>query len=375
MAALYIHIPFCHSRCAYCDFCSSTLNSKAQHLYTKALIREMGSRRDYLNGAEIATIYFGGGTPSILAEEDLIQIFSTIRSTFIIKSSAEITIEANPDDVSAERVKRWIDLGINRLSMGVQSLNDGLLRLLHRRHTSQQAIDAVKAAYHAGLENISIDLMYGFPTLQVQTWERTLQEILSLPIAHLSAYCLSIEKGTQMAAKIQKGELNLPNDEVCEAQYRMLIDETAKAGFEHYEISNFARPDMYSRHNASYWDCTPYLGLGAGAHSFNGVSRQVNTTDVQSYIEKDGNIPFETEILTAYERINETIFLNLRTRKGLNTLLFKEEFGEETINALLHAAAPHISTGRLSHNGKHLRLTEKGVFVSNDIISDLMFVD
>lgn len=375
MAALYIHIPFCHSRCVYCDFCSSTLDSKVQHLYTDALIHEMTARRNYLDGAEIATVYFGGGTPSILTENDLARILATIRSTFNIKVSAEITLEANPDDISAERVDRWMDLGINRLSIGVQSFDDDLLGLLHRRHTAKQAIDAVNTAYHAGLKNISIDLMYGLPTLQTQTWEHTLQEAFSLPITHLSAYCLSVEGGTPLAAKLDKGELCLPDDEACEAQYRLLISEATKAGFEHYEISNFSRPDMYSRHNSSYWGGIPYLGLGAGAHSFNGTSRRANTTDVLLYIKRNGNAPFETETLTTTDHINETIFLSLRTRNGLNTILFKEQYGEKTIKTVLHAAAPHIAAGRISHIAGHLRLTEEGVFVSNDIISDLLFVD
>lgn len=375
MAALYIHIPFCHSRCVYCDFCSSTLDRTAQHLYTNALMREMAARRNYLDDAEFATVYLGGGTPSILAEDELERIFTTIRATFNVKIGAEITLEANPDDISPKNVEKWLNLGINRLSIGVQSLDDALLSLLHRRHTAKQAVEAVKMAHHVGLKNISIDLMYGLPTLHAQKWTDTLQEALLLPIAHLSAYCLSVEKGTPLAAKLDKGELILPDDETCETQYRLLVSETAKAGFEHYEISNFSRPDMHSRHNSAYWDGTPYLGLGAGAHSFDGTSRQANTFDVKLYIQSDGNALSETEKLTPTERLNESLFLSLRTRKGLNTVLFKEQYGEKAMNDVLRAAAPHIAAGRLCHVANNLRLTEEGVFVSNDIISDLLFVN
>jgi len=250
-----------------------------------------------------------------------------------------------------------------------------MLKLLGRRHTAKQAEQAVHAAIDAGIDNISIDLMYGLPALNIKVWEQTLREALALPVTHVSAYCLSVESGTTMEIKLNKGELTLPADDVSEQQYRMLVDATLNAGFEHYEISNFARAGKHSLHNSSYWKGTPYIGLGAGAHSFDGSKRRANTSDVLAYIKSGGEAHPEIELLTDLDRINESIFLALRTKEGLDTISFKEQYGEKALQEVLQMAEPHKQSGRLQLKHKWLSLTEKGIFVSNDIISDLLFVD
>ncbi|MBQ7634853.1 MAG: radical SAM family heme chaperone HemW [Bacteroidaceae bacterium] len=374
MAGIYVHVPFCKSRCAYCDFCSSTYAAPTRHAYTDALIAEIQARSQHSTGILFRTIYLGGGTPSVLTDADLGRIFHALRDNFAIVPDAEITLEANPDDVCAARVQTWQAMGVNRLSMGVQSLDDTMLRALGRRHTAHQAVEAVAAAVAAGLHNVSIDLMYGLPGLTLRAWERTLTEALALPVTHLSAYCLSVEDGTPIAASIARGDLTLPDDETCEAQYRMLVGKTREAGFTHYEISNFARPGFPSRHNSAYWDGTPYVGLGAAAHSFDGTTRRANTTDIRRYTTSAGNPPFDTETLSVRDRINEAIFLGLRTYEGINTKIFAERFGTDTLRRLSADAAPAISRGLLRQSPERLALTERGVFVSDDVISDLILV-
>ena len=375
LSALYLHIPFCRSRCVYCDFCSSTYGREIQSAYVQALLQELRQRSGELAGGTVSSIYIGGGTPSVLFDKDLSAIFHAIYSVYNIKECAEVTLEANPDDVTTERVRAWKDMGINRLSLGVQSLDDRLLQMLNRRHTSRQAIHAVEAAFRKGLDNVSIDLMYGLPMLDMPSWEQTLELALALPVVHLSAYCLSVERETVMEQKIVQGIWHLPDDELAEAQYKSLISATREAGFEHYEISNFARNGKFSRHNSSYWDGTPYVGLGVGAHSYDGSVRRANTTDVQRYAQSNGNVPYNIETLSKFDQINEMLFLSLRTSRGLNLSHFKKNFGEEVFQAVIQQAHPHIVHGRLKQDGDTLRLTEAGIFVSNDVLSDLLIVD
>lgn len=375
LSALYLHIPFCRSRCVYCDFCSSTYGREIQSAYVQALLQELRQRSGELAGGTVSSIYIGGGTPSVLFDKDLSAIFHAIHSVYNIKECAEVTLEANPDDVTTERVRAWKDMGINRLSLGVQSLDDRLLQMLNRRHTSRQAIHAVEAAFRKGLDNVSIDLMYGLPMLDMPSWEQTLELALALPVVHLSAYCLSVERETVMEQKIVQGIWHLPDDELAEAQYKSLISATREAGFEHYEISNFARNGKFSRHNSSYWDGTPYVGLGVGAHSYDGSVRRANTTDVQRYAQSNGNVPYNIETLSKFDQINEMLFLSLRTSRGLNLSHFKKSFGEEVFQAVIQQAHPHIVHGRLKQDGDTLRLTEASIFVSNDVLSDLLIVD
>ena len=375
MSALYLHIPFCRSRCVYCDFCSSTYGRGVQSAYVQALLQELRQRSGEIKGDLVSSVYIGGGTPSVLSDKDLSAIFHAIHSVYNIKENAEVTLEANPDDVTTERVRAWKDMGINRLSLGVQSLDDRLLQMLNRRHTSRQAVHAVEAAFRKGLDNVSIDLMYGLPMLDMPSWEQTLELALALPVTHLSAYCLSVENGTVMAQKVEQGGWQLPDDELAEAQYKYLISATLEAGFEHYEISNFARKGKFSRHNSSYWDGTPYIGLGAGAHSYDGCVRRANTTNVLNYVQSNGNVPYNSETLTKFDQINEMLFLSLRTSRGLNLSLLKKCFGEDVFRVVMQQAQPHIVQGRLKQDGDTLRLTEAGIFVSNDVLSDLLIVD
>ena len=375
MSSLYIHIPFCRTRCIYCDFCSSTLGVDEQAAYAEALCSEIANRQCEAGNEPIHSIYFGGGTPSMLNLRLLEKILSSLRQTFRIEADAEVTIEANPDDINLSRIEGWMRLGFNRLSLGVQSLNDDMLQLLHRRHTAQQAIEAVQMAQQAGMSNISIDLMYGLPSLSLSAWDDTLSRTLSLPVTHLSAYCLTIEQRTPIAQAIQDGSLSLPEDEQYEAAYRLLVERTRQAGFVHYEISNFAREGYRSRHNSGYWNGTPYIGLGAGAHSFDGSVRRANTTDVKAYILSDGHPVCEMEQLSRTAQINEMIFLSLRTANGLHTDIFQQRFGTASLEQLLKQAQKHILAGKLTLQHNVLRLSADGVFVSDDIMSDLIFID
>ena len=246
---------------------------------------------------------------------------------------------------------------------------------MNRRHTGRQAREAVRSAYEAGLENISIDLIYGLPGSDIHSWSDTLRQALALPVCHLSAYCLSVEPRTPLGKMCATKKTVLPDEEVSEAQYRLLVEATSKAGFVHYEISNFARPTYHARHNAAYWDGTPYLGLGAGAHSFDGHTRRANTDNVQTYINADGHPPFTTETLSDSERANETVFTALRTAKGLDLRRFRKQFGDDALRYILQQAARHLATHRLVREGDTLRLSKEGVFVSDSIVADLMDVD
>ena len=270
-SSLYIHVPFCKSRCIYCDFYSTTLGQEFMASYVEALIREMLQRRQYIKCTRVHTIYIGGGTPSLLPAELIHKLFNAIERLWTLDEDAEVTIEANPDDVTKEWLKGLKGTPVNRISMGAQTFNDRLLRIIGRRHSSQQTIDAVKACKESGITNISLDLIYGLPRQTFEDWQKDVEQALSLGIKHLSAYALSIEPGTPLDSSPYKEELEGVNyEELSRKMYEHLMTETSKAGFLHYEISNFALPGYHSRHNSSYWQGIPYLGLGAGAHSYDG---------------------------------------------------------------------------------------------------------
>ncbi len=373
MSGLYIHVPFCQKRCFYCSFYSTTHGKRERDLYTDALIREMDERsKDYPR--LLSTIYLGGGTPSQLDNEELTAIFSSIHRNFEIEENAEITIEVNPDDVTPELVRKFRDLGINRVSMGVQSFNDDILKTINRRHTSEQALQAIEIFHREGIDNISIDLIYGLPGQSEDIWRNDLSTAFSLPVTHLSSYALSIEEGTPLYILRARGEITEVDDDTFLKQYEMLIDAAHQAGFEHYEISNFARKGYRSRHNSSYWCGKPYLGLGPGAHSYDGASvRHWNNPDLSAYIaywKNDGNPKcFSLEKLTATELYDEIVMTRLRTCDGLPfSLLTEKQRGY-----ILSQAKPHLTSGNLVQKGEKLVLTRSGLFVSDDIMSDLMW--
>jgi len=337
--------------------------------YAIALEHEMSLRNNYIDSLRVHTIYIGGGTPSLLPVGVLREIFSAINRHFTIDSDAEVTIEANPDDVTPDWLLELSDTPVNRISMGAQTFNDQLLVFLGRRHNAQQTDDAVRACMEAGIANIGLDLIYGIPGQTMDDWLHDVRHALSLGITHLSAYALTYEEGTRLDAMLRKGIIQEADEELSRQMYDYLMCATEKAGFQHYEISNFAKPGYHSRHNSSYWQGLPYLGLGAGAHSFDGHrSRRANLTDIKAYIAATDDVPHETEELTTDNLYDEFVMTRLRTSIGIPL----DELSPIDRHYCLSQAAQHIAHGLLLVSENHLCLTREGIFTSNDIICDLM---
>lgn len=360
MAGVYIHIPFCKSRCKYCDFFSTTHIEKQQQ-YVEALLAEWQYRQHELN-EEVRTIYIGGGTPSTLQIEHLQTIVEVIKQK--AKSERqEITLEANPGDITPEKARAWRELGINRLSIGVQSFDDELLQLIGRRHNAEQARQAVTIAQEAGFDNISIDLMYALPSQTMLQWQSDVAQALQLGVQHISSYGLIYEEGTVLTTLLDHGVVEAVDEEVEMQMYDYLVEQLTANGFIHYEVSNFALPDRESKHNSSYWNNTPYIGLGAGAHSYNGEQRQWNISDLDTYIQQahTHQLQPETERLTEEQRHIEHIMLGLRTQQGVST---------EMVN--MDAAQPYILQGFLTEKTGRLVATTKGFHILNRIIEDLL---
>lgn len=377
MSGIYIHIPFCKSRCIYCGFYSTTA-SAMKGRYVDALCKEMLLRRNYLGGDTIQTIYFGGGTPSQLTTDEIDKLLSHIHKYNKVAKDAEITMECNPDDVTEEFADFLSRSCINRISMGAQTFSDPMLKLIHRRHTARQVETAVERLRSAGIKNISIDLMFGFPGEDTGLWHSDITKAIELGVEHISAYSLMYEEGTPLYVMKQKGEVSEIDEETSLAMYSDLIDTLRSAGYEHYEISNFARPGFRSRHNSSYWHGVPYLGLGAAAHSFNVKARQWNVDDIKEYIRaiENGTVPAEVEQQTIDNAFDDTVMTGLRTCEGVDLKEISERFGNEYAEYLMREAAPHIRGGRLqlSADGNRLSLTREGIFVSDSVMSDLMHV-
>lgn len=389
MAGLYIHIPFCASRCIYCGFYSTT-SLKLRQQYVDAVCREMilRSERSEVRGERVDTVYLGGGTPSQLTTDQLHQLFLYINKVYQLPSSlgeaegeAEITIEMNPDDVTAEYAAVLSQVGINRVSMGAQTFDDERLRFLHRRHTASQVRQAVDILRKDGIRNISVDLMYGFPDETLDDWQRDIDAALALDVEHISAYCLMIEENTPLWKWInENGEWRM--DEELERQmYEMLIDKLTAAGYEHYEISNFAKPGYRSRHNSSYWQDIPYIGLGAAAHSYTVLEgspserttvRSWNVADIQQYIKviERGELPSEQEVIDADTHYNDRITVALRTCDGLNLTTLSDRHRRYC----LKEAQRFLDDGLLQLHDNRLTLTRKGLFVSDYIMSTLIMV-
>ena len=367
MAGIYIHIPFCRSRCIYCGFYSTTALNLRQR-YVDAVVKEGQIR----GGHMVQTIYFGGGTPSQLTIPQLRQILDAIYIYNKVSDEAEVTIEVNPDDVTDEFAQGLQSLPVNRVSMGAQTFDDERLKWLHRRHTSRQVAEAVGRLRHVGIQNISIDLMYGFPDESLSDWEYDIDCALALNVEHLSAYCLTIEEGTPLYQMMHKGDGSTTSlDEELERQmYEMLIDKLEAAGYEHYEISNFARTGYRSRHNSNYWNGTPYIGLGAAAHSYDGKTRSWNIADIHQYIEgmERGERLFESEVIEGDTRYNDMVTVALRTREGMNLSLLTDEHRDYC----LKNARRFINDGLLKINDNHLSLTRKGLFVSDMLLAELI---
>ena len=376
MAGLYLHIPFCKRRCIYCDFFSTTQSEK-KTTYVSSLCRELEMRKDYIGGETIETIYFGGGTPSQLSQEDFISIFSHIYKVYNVEPDAEITLEANPDDLTPEYITMLRSLPFNRLSMGIQTFNEDMLKLLQRRHTADRAIHAFNNCRRAGFHNISIDLMYGLPGETLDSWQKDLEQAVKLHPEHISAYHLIYEENTALWKLREQHKVAEADEDLSVSLFGTLIDSLSAAGYDHYEISNFCKPGMYSRHNTAYWKGIPYLGCGPSAHSFNAETREWNTASLEGYIKsiEEGHRSSETEILDKVTRYNEYIMTSLRTMWGISLTYTEEAFGTELCQYCTKMAAPYLQSHKLEMQADRLRLTREGIFVSDGIISDLMFID
>lgn len=377
MAGIYLHIPFCKHRCAYCGFFSST-DLELKEAYVDALCRELEMRSHYAGDDPIETIYVGGGTPSQLSLRQLERLFSYIYKVYRVETDAEVTIEVNPDDLRDEYTSALgCSLPVNRLSMGVQTFNDERLRFLKRRHTAAQAVEAVERCRRYGFTNLSIDLIYGLPGETLKEWEHDLQQALALDVPHLSAYHLTYEEGTPLWNMKKRGLVCEVDEETSAAMYAVLVERLTEAGYVHYEISNFCRPGMESRHNSSYWRSIPYIGCGAAAHSFDGMSRQWNVASIPYYIKgiSEGAPRVEREELDLYTRYNDYLVTALRTRWGVSLERLETLYGSSLRDYCLRMARRHVDNSLLLIDGDVLRLTEKGVFLSDGIISDLLWVE
>ena len=370
MQGLYIHIPFCKSRCIYCGFFSTTMLDLRQQ-YVDALCQEMKMR---CQGAEnISTIYLGGGTPSQLTTDQLRQILHRAYIYNKVEKDAEVTIEVNPDDVTERFANDLTQLPVNRISMGVQTFDDKRLRFLHRRHTAEQVTTAVDRLRAAGIKNISIDLMYGFPGETIADCEADIAKALSLQVEHISTYCLMIEEDTQLQQMLQQGNITETEEELERQMYETIINRLEDGGYEQYELSNFARPGFHSRHNSSYWDGTSYIGIGAAAHSYDIESRSWNIADIKQYIQGMANSQriYEEERLDSDTRYNDAITVALRTSRGLDL----QALSPKHRTYCLENAQRYLDDGLLERTqDNRLRLTRRGLFVSDMIMSNLIYL-
>ncbi|MDE6703617.1 MAG: radical SAM family heme chaperone HemW [Muribaculaceae bacterium] len=361
MAGLYIHIPFCHSKCIYCDFYSMPQTARLDALLD-ALAREYELRRDEIT-APFTTVYIGGGTPSIVDPAKLARLCKALP----MSDAEEFTIEVNPEDVTAERIKAWRDIGINRISMGIQSFDDNELHAIRRRHSAADVMKALDMLLEGGINNISCDLIYGLPGQSLMSWQDSLKRLLDYRLPHISAYCLSYEPGTALHVRMSAGKVTPTDDETLEIMYSNLCRATADAGYEHYEISNFSLPGMRSRHNSSYWTGTPYLGLGPGAHSYDGKTRRFNPGKLKEYIDSASITVVDEE--TENERFNDLLITALRTADGLDF----SELTPERAEYLNNAVKPFIANGQIITNEiGRLRISEAAWFRSDAILRELI---
>lgn len=373
MAGIYIHIPFCKSRCIYCGFYSTT-REDLRDKYVDALCHELELRTDYLPPAEsIETIYLGGGTPSLLTAHQLRKLFLYINKVYGNRLNLkEVTIECNPDDVTEAYARQIAQMPVNRISMGVQTFSDTRLAFLHRRHHAMEAMNAVKVLRENGIKNISIDLMFGFPGETEDEWEKDIDQALSLNVEHISAYSLMYEEGTPLDQLLKQGKIREIDDDLSLKMYDTLIDRLTAAGYEHYEISNFALPGYRSIHNSSYWHAIPYIGIGAAAHSYDLASRQWNISNLSTYIASiaEDKIPMEKEMLDERTRYDDLVTTALRTTEGIDLKIL----GPTDKAYLIENAHPYILRNLMEIKDGHLRITRKGIYISDTIMSDLMHV-
>ncbi len=375
MSGIYIHIPFCKRTCHYCNF-YHTNTFKHQNGLITSLLRELGLQRSFFDTTKVATIYFGGGSPSILPTDAINNILERANECFDISDTSEVTLEANPEDLTHAKLRELKGIGINRLSIGVQSFNDKDLLFLGRKHSVEQSIEAITMAQDCGFNNISIDLIYGLESQKMVDWENNLTKVLEYAIPHLSAYCLTVEPNTGLSHLIEKGKLPDIKEEHAAMQFELLIDFMQSNKYHHYEISNFCKEGMQSIHNSNYWLGAQYLGVGPSAHSYNGKIRQWNISDIDQYIESihKNAVPFEKEELTPSQKYNEYIMTSLRTYWGCKMDKIHSDFGEKYYQELKGTSQKYIDQSLINDEQQKLVLTDKGKLFADKIIGDL-FID
>ena len=375
MAGIYIHIPFCRQACHYCDFHFSVSLSSMKEL-VEAIKKEIVLRKNYLQGEDVETVYLGGGTPSILPHAALMDIFSELAKYFTISKDAEITLEANPDDLSFKKIQELVSTPVNRLSVGIQSFFDIDLKFLNRIHTGDEAERCVHHLQEMGFKNITIDLIYGIQTLSNEQWSKNIEKAFQLNVNHISSYSLTVEPKTVFASMIQKKSIPNVDDVKSAEQFEILMDSMLANGFLHYEISNFCKEGFYSKHNSSYWLGKSYLGLGPSAHSYNGVARQWNVKSNSKYILslKENLLPFENEILTEHQKYNEYILTSLRTIWGVDEKKIESDFSKDVYERYLKSVIEKINEGYVEKEAGRLTLTRKGKLYADKISSDLFII-
>lgn len=375
MAGIYIHIPFCKQACHYCDFHFST-SMKYKNELLAAIKKEILLRRDYLQEQPVGSIYLGGGTPSLLSASEVDTLIDTIHANFPVDPAVEITLEANPDDLTREKVGDLRKSLVNRFSIGVQSFYEEDLRWMNRAHNAQEAESALKRVQDAGFENITADLIYGYPLLSDEKWMHNIGQMVEFEIPHISAYSMTIEPQTALASLIAKGSQTPMNEGQSAGQFLMLVDALGRQGYEQYEISNYARDELYSRHNTNYWKGVPYLGIGPSAHSFNGLERQWNVANNYKYMEaiEKGEVPAELEVLSRADRFNEYMMTSLRTKWGVDAEYLKRNFEEEFNAEIQETLERKIASGKIKSEQGIYSLTLEGKLLADQIASDLFLV-
>jgi oxygen-independent coproporphyrinogen-3 oxidase len=369
MAGIYLHIPFCKQACHYCNFHFST-SLKYKEEMVVAMLKELELQKDYLGGETIETIYFGGGTPSLLSEQDLEMFFDKIVSQFPISQNPEITLEANPDDLTKEKIKSFKNTPINRFSIGVQSFFEEDLKFMNRAHNAAEAEACIKNVQEVGFENLTIDLIYGSPTTSDIHWKKNVEKAVAFNVPHISCYCLTVETNTALDYFVKKGKAKPVDEEQAERQFNFLINKLEEEKYEHYEISNFAQKGFYSKHNSNYWRGEKYLGIGPSAHSFNGISRQWNIANNAKYLKSlaENKLNYEIEILTPAQQYNEYVMTALRTMWGVDFSKIKNMGHGSHFSKKIKA---YIEQQLITENNNHFKLTNKGKFLADGIAAEL----
>lgn len=375
MSGIYIHIPFCKQACHYCDFHFSTSMKKKEEM-VQALVKEMQMRKSEFEKEIVETIYFGGGTPSVLSDVELDFLIDAVYANFKVAENPEITLEANPDDLSDERIVGLAGSRINRLSIGIQSFFENDLKMMNRAHNAEEAKKSLETATRY-FDNISIDLIYGIPGMTNEMWKQNIETALSFGIPHISSYALTVEPKTALKKLIQTGKVSEPKDEVAQEHFMILVEMLQQHGFIHYELSNFGKPDYFSKNNSAYWLGKKYIGIGPSAHSYDGISRSWNIANNPIYLKEieAGKLPGEVEILTANDRYNEYIMTGLRTIWGVSLNRIQKEFGEEVLQYLQKQSEKFIADGLLAVEKNILKTTPKGKFLADGIASDLFLIN